>query len=58
MLHNHIKGFSVSKSDIAVFMRKPRATDNQAEKANQAVQKTVEKFLARLARVAGEDNVR
>ena len=58
MLHNHIKSFTISKSDVAVFMRKPRATDKQAEKANQAVQKAAEKFIARLARVAGEDNVR
>lgn len=58
MLHNHIKSFTISDTDLKVFMRKTRATANQVTKANQAVEKTAAKFISRLARVAGEENVR
>ena len=57
MLHNRIKNFEISATDLAVFMRKPRATQGQADKANAAIQKTTAKFLERLAKVAGQENV-
>jgi hypothetical protein len=57
LVHRRLSTYEITPTELALFLRKTKVSEAKVEAVNKAAAKVMEKWLQRLAKVAGEENV-